>query len=227
MQALETLVRMVRAGHYKGPLNLTWIGIGGGFDGPNPFNFFNFVHRAPDGCTLTAESLLKNDQHLPHGPRQPLLPGLRQDTAGNRALGADERSRTRASAGGGAGPPRAACRYGRSVMSQPASLFIQVGFDLVCPWCMIGKRHLETALAQLAPTTARCSGHGRMAQLSPVSDAAAGRHPPIASSDWRGLAAPKPWRCGRRRYAPRRERPASRWNPTASRCCRTPCLRIA
>ncbi|RDK10798.1 DsbA family oxidoreductase [Cupriavidus lacunae] len=35
-------------------------------------------------------------------------------------------------------------------MSQPASLFIQVGFDLVCPWCMIGKRHLETALAQLA-----------------------------------------------------------------------------
>ncbi|MCY1252877.1 hypothetical protein D9M68_66420 [compost metagenome] len=112
MQALETLVRMVRAGHYKGPLNLTWIGIGGGFDGPNPFNFFNFVHRAPDGCTLTAESLLKNDQHLPHGPRQPLLPGLRQDTAGNRALGADERSRTRASSGGGAGPPRAVCRYG-------------------------------------------------------------------------------------------------------------------
>ncbi|UIF91571.1 DsbA family oxidoreductase [Cupriavidus sp. UYPR2.512] len=35
-------------------------------------------------------------------------------------------------------------------MNQPASLFIQVGFDLVCPWCMIGKRHLETALAQLA-----------------------------------------------------------------------------
>ena len=60
IHALETLERMVRAGLYKGPLNLTWIGIGGGFDGPNPFNFFNFVHRAPDGCTLTAESLLKN-----------------------------------------------------------------------------------------------------------------------------------------------------------------------
>ncbi|MFJ5383251.1 3-keto-5-aminohexanoate cleavage protein [Cupriavidus sp. CER94] len=60
MHALETLERMVRAGAYKGPLNLTWIGIGGGFDGPNPFNFFNFIHRAPDGCTLTAESLLKN-----------------------------------------------------------------------------------------------------------------------------------------------------------------------
>ena len=44
---------MVRAGAYKGPLNLTWIGIGGGFEGPNPFNFFNFIHRSPDGCTLT------------------------------------------------------------------------------------------------------------------------------------------------------------------------------
>jgi uncharacterized protein (DUF849 family) len=60
IHALETLERLVRKGVYKGPLNLTWIGIGGGFDGPNPFNFFNFVHRAPDGCTLTAESLLKN-----------------------------------------------------------------------------------------------------------------------------------------------------------------------
>jgi len=60
MHALETLQRMVRKGLYKGPLNTTWIGIGGGFDGPNPFNFFNFIHRAPDGCTITSESLLKN-----------------------------------------------------------------------------------------------------------------------------------------------------------------------
>ncbi len=60
MHALESLERLVRRGIYMGPLNLTWIGIGGGFDGPNPFNFFNFIHRAPDGCTLTSESLLKN-----------------------------------------------------------------------------------------------------------------------------------------------------------------------
>ena len=25
-----------------------------------PVHFFNFIHRAPDGCTLTSESLLKN-----------------------------------------------------------------------------------------------------------------------------------------------------------------------
>jgi len=60
IHAMETLERMVRKGVYTGPLNLTWIGIGGGFDGPNPFNFFNFIHRAPDGCTITSESLLKN-----------------------------------------------------------------------------------------------------------------------------------------------------------------------
>jgi uncharacterized protein (DUF849 family) len=60
MHGLETLERLVRRGVYTGPLNLTWIGIGGGFDGPNPFNFMNFIHRAPDGCTITAESLLKN-----------------------------------------------------------------------------------------------------------------------------------------------------------------------
>lgn len=60
MHGLETLERMVRKGQYMGPMNLTWIGIGGGFDGPNPFNFFNFIHRVPDGCTLTSESLLKN-----------------------------------------------------------------------------------------------------------------------------------------------------------------------
>ncbi len=60
MHALETLDRLVRRGVYTGPLNLTWIGIGGGFDGPNPFNFMDFIRRAPEGACITAESLLKN-----------------------------------------------------------------------------------------------------------------------------------------------------------------------
>jgi len=33
-------------------------------------------------------------------------------------------------------------------MSRP-TLSIEVGFDLICPWCLIGKRHLDTALATL------------------------------------------------------------------------------
>ena len=34
-------------------------------------------------------------------------------------------------------------------MTSPARLSIEVFFDLICPWCLIGKRHLETAIAQL------------------------------------------------------------------------------
>src|SRR5436190_2090465 len=60
MPDLETVDRLVRRGHYKGPLNLTWIGIGGGFDGPNPNNFMEFIRRAPDGATITAESVMRN-----------------------------------------------------------------------------------------------------------------------------------------------------------------------
>jgi len=60
MPDLETVERLVRRGHYNGPLNLTWIGIGGGFDGPNPNNFMEFIRRAPDGSTVTAESVMRN-----------------------------------------------------------------------------------------------------------------------------------------------------------------------
>ncbi len=60
MPDLETVERLVRRGHYNGPLNLTWIGIGGGFDGPNPNNFMEFIRRAPDGATITAESVMRN-----------------------------------------------------------------------------------------------------------------------------------------------------------------------
>jgi len=31
----------------------------------------------------------------------------------------------------------------------PSTLSIEVSYDLVCPWCLIGKRHLDTAIAQL------------------------------------------------------------------------------
>lgn len=60
MPDMETVERLVRRGHYKGPLNLTWVGIGGGFDGPNPANFMEFIRRAPDGSTVTLESLMGN-----------------------------------------------------------------------------------------------------------------------------------------------------------------------
>ncbi len=60
MPDLETVERLVRRGLYKGPLNLTWVGIGGGFDGPNPYNFIEFMRRTPDGACLTLETLMRH-----------------------------------------------------------------------------------------------------------------------------------------------------------------------
>ena len=47
---LETVERLIRRGVYTGPLILTWVGIGGGFDGPNPYNMMEFIRRVPDGA---------------------------------------------------------------------------------------------------------------------------------------------------------------------------------
>ena len=57
---LETVERLVRRGVYTGPLNLTWVAIGGGFDGPNPYTMMEFIRRVPDGASLTLETLMRN-----------------------------------------------------------------------------------------------------------------------------------------------------------------------
>ena len=57
---LETVERLIRRGNYTGPLNLTWVAIGGGFDGPNPYNMMNFINRVPDGAILTLETLMRS-----------------------------------------------------------------------------------------------------------------------------------------------------------------------
>jgi uncharacterized protein (DUF849 family) len=57
---LESVERLIRRGAYTGPLNITWVAIGGGFDGPSPYNMMEFVRRVPDGATLTLESLMRN-----------------------------------------------------------------------------------------------------------------------------------------------------------------------
>jgi uncharacterized protein (DUF849 family) len=57
---LETVERLVRRGIYRGPLVLNWVGIGGGADGPNPYNMMEFVRRTPPGAVLTIESIMRN-----------------------------------------------------------------------------------------------------------------------------------------------------------------------
>jgi uncharacterized protein (DUF849 family) len=57
---LETVERLIRRGHYMGPFNVTWVAIGGGFDGPNPYNMIEFIKRVPDGAVLTLETLMRS-----------------------------------------------------------------------------------------------------------------------------------------------------------------------
>ena len=57
---LETLERMMRKGKFFGPLILTWVAIGGGFDAPNPYTMMNFIRQVPDGAVLTLESSMRH-----------------------------------------------------------------------------------------------------------------------------------------------------------------------
>jgi uncharacterized protein (DUF849 family) len=57
---LESVERLIRRGVYKGPLVLNWVAIGGGADGPNPYNMMEFIRRVPAGAVLTIESIMRN-----------------------------------------------------------------------------------------------------------------------------------------------------------------------
>jgi uncharacterized protein (DUF849 family) len=57
---LETVERLIRRGVYAGPLNVTWVAIGGGFDGASPYNMMEFIRRTPDGALLTLETIMRN-----------------------------------------------------------------------------------------------------------------------------------------------------------------------
>ena len=59
-RAARDVERMIRRGDYTGPLNLTWVAIGGGFDAPNPYNMMDFIRQVPDGAVLTLESIMRN-----------------------------------------------------------------------------------------------------------------------------------------------------------------------
>ena len=54
---LETVERLIRKGHYCGPLVLNYVAIGGGAAGLNPTDMLEFVRRVPDGAVLTIETL--------------------------------------------------------------------------------------------------------------------------------------------------------------------------
>jgi uncharacterized protein (DUF849 family) len=51
---------MMRRGKANVPLILTWVSIGGGFDGPNPYTMMNFLRQVPDGAVVTLESSMRH-----------------------------------------------------------------------------------------------------------------------------------------------------------------------
>ncbi|WP_332776949.1 3-keto-5-aminohexanoate cleavage protein [Polaromonas sp.] len=57
---LETVEHIVRNGLYKGPLNLCYVGIGGGAAGRHPADLVEFARRVPDGAVLTNESIMRS-----------------------------------------------------------------------------------------------------------------------------------------------------------------------
>ena len=56
---LETVEHIVRNGLYQGPLNLCYVGIGGGAAGRHPADLVEFARRVPDGAVLTNESIMR------------------------------------------------------------------------------------------------------------------------------------------------------------------------
>jgi len=55
---LEEIEHLIRTGVYMGPVNHTLTAIGGsGFCGRNPFDFFEYLRRSPDGSVMTMESI--------------------------------------------------------------------------------------------------------------------------------------------------------------------------
>ena len=60
MSQLETIERLIRKGHYQGPLVLNYVAIGSGAAGTHPADLIEFARRVPDGAVLTIESLMRN-----------------------------------------------------------------------------------------------------------------------------------------------------------------------
>src|SRR4051794_6009928 len=57
---LETVERLVRRGVYTGPLNITWVAIGGGVGGPHPPPTMGVIPPGAAGAALTLESIMRN-----------------------------------------------------------------------------------------------------------------------------------------------------------------------
>jgi hypothetical protein len=56
---MEIIERLIRAGVYKGPLNMAIAGYGGGTLGRNPFHWMDFLRQVPQGAVTTFWSSMR------------------------------------------------------------------------------------------------------------------------------------------------------------------------
>ena len=57
---LETVERLIRNGHYMGPLNHCLMAVGGGCAGRNPFDMMEYLRRSPQGSVFTMMSNMRS-----------------------------------------------------------------------------------------------------------------------------------------------------------------------
>ncbi len=57
---LETVERLIRRGHYMGPLNHCYVAIGGGASGADPFAMMDYIRKSPQGSVLQIEGIMRN-----------------------------------------------------------------------------------------------------------------------------------------------------------------------
>ena len=57
---LETVERLIRHGHYMGPLNHCLMAVGGGCAGRNPFDMMEYFRRSPHGSVFTMMSNMRS-----------------------------------------------------------------------------------------------------------------------------------------------------------------------
>ena len=103
-----------------------------------------------------------------------------------------------------------------TAVNQKASLTIDVHFDFVCPWCLIGKRNLDAAVSRFASLRPDVCVKVRWRSHQLLPDMPVGGVPYQAFYVAR-LGSASAWLHGAHRFRRSRARPASSWRSTGSR----------
>ena len=187
---LETVERLIRRGHYMGPLNLTWVAIGGGFDGPNPYNMMNFISRVPDGACLTLETLMRsvlpvNTMAIAMGLHTAL--GNEDTLWGRRARRSPPSSRSSRSS---ASPTSSAARSPPARRPATSTASARPTTASTRPWPAWATRPTASPASSASPSTPEPPGDERPTRLVGRGVTPSAPHVPAAANEARASAPP-------------------------------------